>query len=363
MAFVMPRSGQLSGQDSAAKWQAIAALFEDREPLVWLVTGAAGFIGSNLVEALLACGQKVIGIDNFSTGFERNLDEVKALVGDHAWRNFTFSKADICDVSSCREAVAGVDVVLHQAALGSVPRSIEDPMRTFASNATGFAQLLNASRQTGVRRFVYASSSSVYGDHPALPKLEDRVGRVLSPYAATKAIDELLAEAFSRSYGIQCVGLRYFNVFGPRQDPDGAYAAVIPKWTASLLRGETVWINGDGQTSRDFCFVENAVQANIRAALVETLPSLHEVFNVAAGKRTTLIELYSEIKAILQDRFGTVVPAEPSFRDFRDGDVKHSLADITKCERLIGFQPTHDVASGLNLATEWYVTYLNNAKV
>ena len=336
----------------------VASLFSGRAPATWLVTGAAGFIGSNLVEALLACGQNVVGLDNFSTGHQRNLDEVQALVGESAWRRFRFLKADICDLAACREAVVGVDVVLHQAALGSVPRSIEDPLRSFASNATGFVQLLDSARQAGVKRFVYASSSSVYGDHPALPKVEDQVGKVLSPYAATKAIDEVLADAFSRSYGIQCVGLRYFNVFGPRQDPDGAYAAVIPKWTASLLRGDDVWINGDGQTSRDFCFVANAVQANIRSGLVADLPLPHEVFNVAAGRRTSLNELYGAIRTSLQTRLGRSLDVEPSFRDFRAGDVKHSLADISKAARLLGYSPTHDIAAGLEAAMDWYVGFI-----
>jgi UDP-N-acetylglucosamine 4-epimerase len=231
-------------------------------------------------------------------------------------------------------------------------------MRSFGSNATGFAQLLTAARKAGVRRFVYASSSSVYGDHPALPKVEDQTGRPLSPYAATKAIDELLAGVYAHTYGIECVGLRYFNVFGPRQDPDGAYAAVIPKWTASILKGESVWINGDGETSRDFCYVANAVQANLRAALAPTLPSGHEVFNVAAGRRTTLLELFGEIRARLSQLLGTQLVAEPGFRDFRAGDVRHSLADVSKAARLLGYAPTHDVNAGLEAAMAWYVAFI-----
>jgi UDP-N-acetylglucosamine 4-epimerase len=280
------------------------------------------------------------------------------VVGEAAWSRFEFIEADLTDAAACDRATAGVDMVLHQAALGSVPRSIEDPMRSFGSNATGFAQLLTAARKAGVRRFVYASSSSVYGDHPALPKVEDQTGRPLSPYAATKAIDELLAGVYAHTYGIECVGLRYFNVFGPRQDPDGAYAAVIPKWTASILKGESVWINGDGETSRDFCYVANAVQANLRAALAPTLPSGHEVFNVAAGRRTTLLELFGEIRARLSQLLGTQLVAEPGFRDFRAGDVRHSLADVSKAARLLGYAPTHDVNAGLEAAMAWYVAFI-----
>ncbi|MCC7059331.1 MAG: NAD-dependent epimerase/dehydratase family protein, partial [Burkholderiaceae bacterium] len=285
----------------------------------WLVTGAAGFIGSNLVESLLRAGQHVVGVDNFATGFRRNLDQVRALVGEGAWGRFRFVEGDLCDAAVCRDALAtvprgsgapdtggnddrdgaGIDVVLHQAALGSVPRSIEQPLRTCAANVDGFVKLLESARQAGVRRFVYASSSSVYGDHEALPKVEDRVGRVLSPYAATKAADELFADTWARVYGMECIGLRYFNVFGPRQDPDGAYAAVVPRWVASLIAGEQVWINGDGLTSRDFCHVANAVQANLLAGSVAALPSPHEVFNVAVGERTTLLELFEAIRRAL----------------------------------------------------------------
>jgi len=336
----------------------VSALLQRQPPRRWLVTGAAGFIGSNLVEALLAAGQQVIGFDNFSTGHRRNLVEVQRVVGPSAWSGFEMVEADLCDAESCRRATAGVEVVLHQAALGSVPRSLEDPMRSFQSNATGFAQILTAAKDAGVQRFVYASSSSVYGDHPALPKVEAQVGAVMSPYAATKAIDELLAGVFARSYAIQCVGLRYFNVFGPRQDPEGAYAAVVPRWTAGLLRGEAIWVNGDGQTSRDFCYVANAVQANLLAALVPSLPTAHEVFNVAAGRRTTLMELFEAIRVSLEGHLGRSLPAEPQFREFRPGDVRHSLADISRAERLLGYAPTHDVEAGLEAAMRWYVEAL-----
>ncbi len=334
----------------------------------WLVTGAAGFIGSNLVETLLRGGQHVVGLDNFATGFRRNLDEVRALVGEDAWRRFRFVEGDLCDEAACREAVtgaggAGVDVVLHQAALGSVPRSIEQPLRSFAANVDGFVKLLEAARQAGVRRFVYASSSSVYGDHEALPKVEPQVGKVLSPYAATKAANELFADTWARVYGMTCVGLRYFNVFGPRQDPDGAYAAVVPRWVASLLAGEPVWINGDGLTSRDFCYVANAVQANLRAGLVESLPAPHEVFNVAVGERTTLLELFEAIRRALvaadPGLAAKLTGVEPRFRDFRAGDVRHSLADVGSARRLLGYAPTHRLDEGLADAIGWYVGYVS----
>ncbi len=350
----------------------------------WLVTGAAGFIGSNLVETLLRGGQQVVGVDNFATGHRRNLDEVRAATGESAWSRFRFVEGDLCDEGVCAEVVGGVarddaahggamrgegvgggsgavDIVLHQAALGSVPRSIEQPLRSFAANVDGFVKLLDVARRAGVRRFVYASSSSVYGDHEALPKVESRVGRVLSPYAATKAADELFADVWARSYGMQCVGLRYFNVFGPRQDPEGAYAAVVPKWVSALLAGEPLWVNGDGLTSRDFCYVANAVQANLRAGLVDSLPTPHEVFNVAVGERTTLLELFEAIR-------GAVVAAEPasgsrmaavtpSFREFRAGDVRHSLADVGRAREVLGYEPTHDVERGLREAIGWYLGF------
>ncbi len=333
-------------------------------PRRWLVTGAAGFIGSNLVETLLRGGQQVVGLDNFATGFRRNLDEVHALVGEQAWARFRFVEGDLCDEAACRDAVGGsdgerVDVVLHQAALGSVPRSIEQPLRSYAANVDGFVKLLEAARQAGVERFVYASSSSVYGDHEALPKVENHVGRVLSPYAATKAADELFADAWARVYRMTCIGLRYFNVFGARQDPDGAYAAVVPRWAAALLAGEPVWINGDGLTSRDFCYVANAVQANLRAGLVETLPRPHEVFNVAVGERTTLLELFEAIRRALAAReparAAALAAIEPRFREFRAGDVRHSLADIGRARELLGYAPTHRLDDGLAASIGWYL--------
>ena len=339
----------------------------------WLVTGAAGFIGSNLVETLLRAGQRVVGVDNFATGHRRNLEEVRALVGEEAWGRFRFVDGDLCDGAICRDVVrspagdpAGanasappVDFILHQAALGSVPRSIEQPLGSFASNVDAFVKLLEAARAAGVQRFVYASSSSVYGDHPALPKIEGQTGRVLSPYAATKAADELFADTWARTWGMSCIGLRYFNVFGPRQDPEGAYAAVIPKWIAALLRDEPVWINGDGQTSRDFCYVANAVQANLRAALCESLPPAHEVFNVAVGARTTLLELFDAIRQTIAGAEPALAArmdsARPGLRDFRAGDVRHSLADISHARNLLGFEPTHDVMQGLRESIGWYL--------
>ena len=326
----------------------------------WLVTGAAGFIGSNLVETLLRAGQLVTGLDNFATGHRRNLDEVRRLVGETAWARFRFVDGDIRDAAACRDATEGCEQVLHQAALGSVPRSIVQPMTSFAANVEGFLQVLEAARAAGVRRFVYASSSSVYGDHPELPKVEERVGRVLSPYAATKAADELFADTWARVYGIECVGLRYFNVFGARQDPDGAYAAVVPRWIASLLEGAPVWINGDGQTSRDFCYVANAVQANLRAALVPSLPSPHQVFNVAVGERTTLIELFVLIRDMLSRTDPMLAGVEPGYRQFRDGDVRHSLADIGRARTLLGYAPTHGVGEGIAEAIDWYTGFVKD---
>ncbi len=320
----------------------------------WLVTGAAGFIGSNLVETLLRDGHQVRAVDNFATGHRSNIDEVRRLVGAAADR-LEFVEADIADPRACEAMVTGVDRVLHQAALGSVPRSIAEPTASFRANVEGFVQLLDAARRAGVRRFVYASSSSVYGDSPELPKVEARCGRVLSPYAATKAADELFADVFARTYGIECVGLRYFNVFGPRQDPAGAYAAVIPKWVAAMLHGKPVTINGDGKTSRDFCYVANAVQANIRAALVATLPSPHEVYNVAVGEQASLLELFALIRDSLAKVDERIASCEPIFGDFRAGDVRHSRADIGKASRELGYQPTHTLVAGMAEALDWYV--------
>lgn len=332
----------------------IAALLGSRPASRWLVTGGAGFIGSHLIEALLRHGQTVVALDDFSTGRRANLEAVRVAVGEPAWTRFTLVEGDACDPAACARALEGVSQVLHQAALGSVPRSIALPMHTLRANVTGFAQLITAAKDAGVRRLVYASSSSVYGDHPDLPKVEDRVGRPLSPYAASKAIDETIADTWARSYGIEAVGLRYFNVFGPRQDPHGAYAAVVPRWAAALLRGEALWINGDGRTSRDFCYVANVVQANLRAALVPSLPSPHEVFNIAVGGRTDLLGLLEAMRAALERRLGRPVAADRRHRDFRAGDVRHSLAEVSKARALLGYAPTHDLVAGLDETMAWY---------
>jgi UDP-N-acetylglucosamine/UDP-N-acetylgalactosamine 4-epimerase len=319
-------------------------------PRRWLVTGAAGFIGSNLVECLLGVGQEVVGLDNFATGYQRNLDEATAA---GAAGKFTMIIGDIRDRAQCEAAVEGVEIVLHQAALGSVPRSLADPLASHDVNVTGFVNMLDAARRVGAQRFVYAASSSTYGDEPNLPKVEERIGSPLSPYAATKLANEIYAGVYARSYGFKATGLRYFNVFGPRQDPEGAYAAVIPKWVRAMLRDEEVTINGDGETSRDFCFVANAVQANIRAALAAD-DVQGDVFNVAVGSRTTLSQLF----ALIRDGLGEHqlhYAREPRFAEFRPGDVRHSLADVGKARRLLGYEPTHSVEQGIAEALPWYI--------
>ncbi len=330
-------------------------------PRTWLITGVAGFIGSNLLEALLGLGQRVVGLDNFSTGFRHNLDEVQGLVTDEQWHRFTFIEGDIRDIDTCRRACANVDYVLHQAALGSVPRSIEDPVTTNANNISGFLNMLVAARDAGVRRFVYAASSSTYGDHPDLPKQEDRIGNPLSPYAVTKLVNELYAQVFARTYGFRTIGLRYFNIFGQRQDPDGAYAAVIPKWFAGLLKDETVYINGDGETSRDFCFIDNCVQANILAATADSGQAADQVYNVAFGQRTSLNELFLLIRERVAPYHAAAAAAKPVHRDFRPGDVRHSLADIGKARDLLGYEPAYSVRDGLDKAARWYIDRFTTA--
>jgi UDP-N-acetylglucosamine 4-epimerase len=323
-------------------------------PRRWLVTGVAGFIGSNLLEQLLKLDQTVVGLDNFSTGKRRNLDEVQALVGADRWAGLRFIEGDIRDLDTCHAACRGVDYVLHEAALGSVPRSLEDPILTNANNVTGFLNMLVAARDARVKRFVYAASSSTYGDHPALPKIEERIGRPLSPYAVTKYVNELYADVFARCYGLQTVGLRYFNIFGPRQDPDGAYAAVIPKWVSSLLLGEPVFINGTGETSRDFCYIKNTIQANLLAATVERPEAIDQVYNVAVNARTTLLELFTLLRDGLAARHPRLKDARPVHRDFRAGDVLHSQADIGKAQRLLGYAPTHSIGAGIAESLAWY---------
>jgi UDP-N-acetylglucosamine 4-epimerase len=327
-------------------------------PRRWLVTGAAGFIGSNLVEALLQLDQTVIGLDNYATGHRRNIDELLATVGAERAGRFTMIDGDITRAADCARACEGVDFVLHQAALGSVPRSLENPVATNAANIDGFLNMLVAARDARVARFVYAASSSTYGDHPALPKVEEHIGRPLSPYAVTKYVNELYADVFARSYGLSTIGLRYFNVFGKRQDPDGAYAAVIPKWIAALLTNAPVAINGDGETTRDFCFVDNAVQANLLAAVATDAASINQVYNVAVSDRTSLNALYDKLKSGLAAHAPGAASHSPTYRDFRAGDVRHSQADIGKAARLLGYAPTHDLDAGLVAAMPWYVEHL-----
>jgi len=324
-------------------------------PQTWLVTGAAGFIGSNLVEHLLKLNQHVVGLDNFATGHRQNLNQIKDLVPACQWERFRFLDVDLRAGHLCHEACVGVDYVLHQGALGSVPRSVADPVTSNEANVLGFLNIMLAARDAQVKRLVYASSSSVYGDHPDLPKVEDMVGDVLSPYAATKKFNEIYADVFARNYGFKAIGLRYFNVFGPRQDPAGAYAAVIPKWIASLLKKEPVFINGDGETSRDFCYVENVVQANLLAATTVNEDALNQVYNIALGERTTLNELYRAIHASLRRRNLALPEQKPTYREFRVGDVRHSLANVDKARRLLGYAPTHTMPQGLELALDWYV--------
>jgi UDP-N-acetylglucosamine 4-epimerase len=324
----------------------------------WLVTGVAGFIGSNLLEVLLKLDQTVTGLDNFATGHRHNLEQVRQTVPPEQWARFTFIEGDIRALDDCRRACAGAEYVLHQAALGSVPRSLEDPITTNGTNIDGFLNMLVAARDAKVARFVYAASSSTYGDHPALPKVEDVIGKPLSPYAVTKFVNELYADVFARAYGFNTIGLRYFNIFGQRQDPNGAYAAVVPKWTTAMIRNEAVFINGDGETSRDFCYIANAVQANLLAATAEHRDAGNQVYNIAVGDRTTLNDLFEAIRVALEPGFPHLRGFKPVYRDFRAGDVRHSLADISKARNLLGYEPTHRVHEGLQEAMQWYVSNL-----
>jgi UDP-N-acetylglucosamine 4-epimerase len=326
-----------------------------QKPKTWLVTGVAGFIGSNLLETLLLLDQKVVGLDNFATGHQHNLDEVKRMVSDMQWKNFSFIEGDIRDYPTCERVVTNIDYVLHQAALGSVPRSIADPTTTNAANITGFLNILTAAKEAEVNSFTYAASSSTYGDHPDLPKVEGNIGNPLSPYAVTKYVNELYAGVYAKTYGFKTIGLRYFNVFGKRQDPDGAYAAVIPKWTAAMIGGEDVFINGDGETSRDFCFIENTIQMNILAATAKE-ESKDQVYNVAVGDRTTLNELYHALKYSLETN-DVQLAGQLTYRDFRIGDVRHSQADISKAKTLLGFEPEFRIQDGINKAMPWYVNF------
>ncbi|OHE55822.1 MAG: Vi polysaccharide biosynthesis protein VipB/TviC [Thermodesulfovibrio sp. RBG_19FT_COMBO_42_12] len=323
-------------------------------PKKWLVTGVAGFIGSSLLEELLGFGQIVTGLDNFSTGYRHNLEDVRAQVSEEAWRLFTFVEGDIRKMEDCQKVCEGVDYVLHQAALGSVPRSIDDPINTNQSNIDGFLNMLIASREAKVKRFVYAASSSTYGDHPGLPKKEDIIGMPLSPYAVTKYVNELYADVFARTYGMECIGLRYFNVFGRRQDPNGAYAAVIPRWISELLNNEIPVINGDGETSRDFCYIDNATQANLLSAATENPEAINQVYNIATGSRTTLNGLFNMIRELLGDYDANIKNITPAYGPFRHGDVRHSQADIQKAKNLLGYHPTHDVKKGMIETVRWF---------
>jgi len=337
-------------------------------PKTWLVTGVAGFIGSNLLESLLKLNQRVVGLDNFATGHRHNLEEVKSLVSADQWRNFIFIEGDIRDIEQCRNAMSwrncankeefSVDYVLHQAALGSVPRSVADPISTNLTNISGFLNVLVAARDAAVQSFVYAASSSTYGDHPGLPKVEEVIGKPLSPYAVTKYVNELYAEVFCRCYDFKSVGLRYFNVFGKRQDPNGAYAAVIPKWTAAMIGNEDVFINGDGETSRDFCYVDNVVQANILAATTTSLEAQNQIYNIAVSGRASLNQLFELIKLALAEN-GIGYGKSQIYRDFRSGDVRHSQASIEKAKKLLGYDPQYDLVSGLSKAMPWYCDFFD----
>jgi UDP-N-acetylglucosamine 4-epimerase len=321
----------------------------------WLVTGAAGFIGSNLAEFLLAHNQLVVGLDNFSTGYRKNLDQIAEAVGSVAYQNFTFIEGDISHLDTCQQACKNVDIILHQAALGSVPRSIADPVTSNLSNVTGFLNLLTSAKDAGTQRFVYASSSSVYGDSEELPKVEARTGNLLSPYAVMKYTNELYARVFNKIYGIETIGLRYFNVFGRRQDPNGAYAAVIPKWVSALLKDDDVYINGDGATSRDFCYIDNVIQMNLLAGMTDNTHAFGEAFNVAVGGQTTLNELYALINQELSHHAASFIKKPPVYREFRVGDIRHSNANIAKAQTLLGYVPTQTIEQGMALAIEWYI--------
>lgn len=340
-----------------SQYQIVCAQLK-QAPKMWLVTGVAGFIGSNLLETLLKLNQKVVGLDNFATGHQYNLDEVQNLVSPAQWSNFSFIEGDIRNFEDCQKACLGVDYVLHQAALGSVPRSIADPITTNATNITGFLNMLTAARDAKVSSFTYAASSSTYGDHPALPKVEENIGNPLSPYAVTKYVNELYADVFARTYGFKTIGLRYFNVFGKRQDPNGAYAAVIPKWTAAMIAGDEVFINGDGETSRDFCFIGNTVQANILAATAND-EAKNQVYNVAVGDRTTLNDLFNALKVAL-NKNGIVYIKEPIYKEFRAGDVRHSQASVAKIENLLGYEAQYHISNGVDIAMGWYIDYLGS---
>lgn len=340
------------------QYEKICAQLQE-EPATWLITGVAGFIGSNLLEKLLMLDQRVIGLDNFSTGFEKNLVEVQSLVNQQQWSRFSFIEGDIRNLGDCQQACKDVDYILHEAALGSVPRSLEDPILTNENNISGMLNMLVAARDNNVRRIVYAASSSTYGDHPGLPKVEDTIGKPLSPYAVTKYVNELYADVFSRCYGLETIGLRYFNVFGRRQDPNGAYAAVIPRWIGELLDGKASTINGDGETSRDFCYIDNAIQANILAATTKNGGGVNQVYNVAVGDRTDLIDLFHTIRDSIGEYEKKIRTIEPAFGPFRLGDVKHSQADVSKAKEFLQYEPSHLVKEGMRETVKWFIDHLS----
>lgn len=348
------------GRADVSGLERVAKLMEQSK--TWLITGVAGFIGSNLLEALLLKNQRVIGLDNFATGSHRNLEEVKTSVGNVGWSRFHFMEGDICNAETCFTACKGVDYVLHQAALGSVPRSLKDPLQTHRVNIDGFLNMLIAARDSHVQRFVYASSSAIYGDHPDLPKVEDKVGKPLSPYALTKYVNELYADLFSRTYGLPTIGLRYFNVFGRRQDPDGPYAAVIPKWIRLLLRHEICIINGDGTTSRDFCYIDNVIQANILACLITDQITCNQVFNIASGGSMALRELYDAIRNLLASKLPHLAGKEPVYASSRPGDIQHSQADIARAMQLLKYTPSYSIREGLEATVNWYLSYPNRVR-
>ena len=331
-------------------------------PKTWLVTGCAGFIGSNLIETLLTLNQKVLGLDNFATGHKYNLEHVKNSVTVEQWANFDFTEGDITNLETCLNITKDVDVVLHQAALGSVPRSIDNPVNSNASNVTGFLNMLTASKDNGVKRFVYASSSSVYGDSTELPKVEERTGNLLSPYATTKYINELYMGVFYKCYNFESIGLRYFNVFGRRQDPNGAYAAVMPKWISAMLNREDVFINGDGETSRDFTYIDNVVQANILAGMTTNPDAFAKAYNIAAGGRETLNNLFNAIRNGLENKVSGLKIKDAIYRDFRPGDIRHSNANINKAKELLGYEPTHTLELGLEESMDWYINDIKGEK-
>jgi UDP-N-acetylglucosamine/UDP-N-acetylgalactosamine 4-epimerase len=341
-----------------AKYDQLQEYLKDNQN-TWLVTGVAGFIGSNLLERLLILNQKVVGLDNFDTGHQHNIDQAiedaNKVTGKDLSNNFKFIDGDIRDINNCKQACNGVDYVFHQAALGSVPRSIEDPINTNRANIDGFLNMLVASKNANVKRFVYAASSSTYGDHPDLPKVEDKIGSPLSPYAVTKVANELYANVFAKTYGFKTIGLRYFNIFGKRQDPNGAYAAVIPKWVAAILNKDDVYIYGDGETSRDFCYIDNTVQINLLAATTDNDEATDQVYNVALNDRTSLNKLYQMIEERLIQRTEGLEKKKPIYKDFRTGDVRHSQANIDKAQALLGYQPKYTISKGMDEAVDWYI--------